>query len=121
MPGNIKAAYRDKCQLKAFKLSKVLCSPRSCILKISLNHKKKYYYQNYYWSDSSLTLQSNSKVCLCNTNLQLYHKDPCPRLVSKQRGNLYDGRGVCRYASSYTRKMPNKKDGVPLLTQSTSR
>ena len=19
-----------------------------------------------------------SKVCLCNTNLQLYHKDPCP-------------------------------------------
>ena len=27
-----------------FKLSKVLCSPRSCILKISLNHKKKYCY-----------------------------------------------------------------------------
>jgi len=20
----------------------------------------------------------NSKVCLCNTNLRLYHKDPCP-------------------------------------------
>ena len=19
------------------------------------------------------------KVCLCNTNLQLYHKDPCPK------------------------------------------
>ena len=86
MPGNIKAAYRDKCQLKAFKLSKVLCSPRSCILKISLNHKKKYYYQNYYWSDSSLTLQSNSKVCLCNTNLQLYHKDPSQGLYQNKEG-----------------------------------
>ena len=39
----------------------------------------------------------------------------CPRLVSKQRGNLYDGRGVCRYASIDTQELPNKKDGVPLF------
>lgn len=25
-----------------------------------------------------MTLQSNSKVCLCTTNCHLYHKDPCP-------------------------------------------
>ena len=35
------------------------------------------------------------KVCLCNTNLQLYHKDPCPEgeinyskvVIKKQNGH----------------------------------
>ena len=33
----------------------------------------------------------------------------CSRLVSKQRGNLYNGRGICRYASTYPRELQNKK------------
>ena len=36
----------------------------------------------------------NSKVCLCNTNRRLYHKDPCPEgevnyskvVIKKQKG-----------------------------------
>ncbi|APW35581.1 hypothetical protein BWX40_12040 [Prevotella intermedia] len=56
----------------------MLCSPRSCILKISLNHKKNIII-NFLGSYSSLTLQSNSKVCLCDTNCRLSHKDPCPK------------------------------------------
>ena len=38
--------------------------PRSCILKISLNHKKNIVI-NFFWSYSSLTLQSNSKGVPC--------------------------------------------------------
>ena len=33
-----------------------------------------------------MTLQSNSKVCLCNTNLQLYHKDPSQGLYQNKEG-----------------------------------
>ncbi len=37
----------------------------------------------------------NSKVCLCNTNRRLYHKDPCPEgemnyskvVIKKQKGH----------------------------------
>ena len=46
--------------------------------------------------DTSLvSFLDNSKVCLCNTNRRLYHKDPCPEgemnyskvVIEKQKGH----------------------------------
>ena len=46
--------------------------------------------------DTSIVLVLDiGKVCLCNTNLQLYHKDPCPEgemnyskvVIKKQKGH----------------------------------